>query len=278
MSLAMFLSFYRYPPEWMVWILKNMKTRALARGAAAVVAHCDEAMPVVEAALDLEQQYKNDRAAAATGAVELDRTLFTDVRLVHDSLEAWANAGPAVVHGAEAKAALADAFPEGLAPLFRATLVRKAATYPVVLRALRKPAHGVVVDWLRLAPTITRIGEQSEQLSALIAAQDAVSWDDVQAASGKALDATIEVIYSTIGALRSSRPADVELREHLLRPVVVANETLHDLFSSRAKARPASQPACEDNREPAGKALDGEAAKETNKVEVPAPPVELAAK
>ena len=89
------------------------------------------------------------------------------------------------------------------------------------------------------------------------------------------LQAQFGLNYATIGAFRSARASDVDTRDHILRPVVVANETLHDLFSARTKAKPAGQPVCEEKGEPMSKEIAGEG-KEGNKV--PAPPDEIAAK
>ena len=242
---------YAYDTPTCRRIVLHAERTALDLGHAEVVARARRALAVVQAALDLRDLYWRGQQPSAERqrASALDHEIDALFTALHRALVAVEH-NPVHPHLKGARDLRRLLFPQGLTAHIRAAWEDQLVRNDSAIRRLRAPEHVDLVDALLLTPLVDRLADLDTTFEAALHREERVTWEQLQAADRKALEATEHLIHFVLSYYDYEDPTAVEHRDATLLEVVEAERTIHarHLAAKAAAARKAARA-----REAAGK-------------------------
>jgi hypothetical protein len=217
---------------------------ALDLGHAEVVTRARRALAVVQAALDLRDLYWRGQQPSADRqqASALDHEIDALLTALHRALVA-VEGNPVHPHVKGARDLKRLVFPQGLTAHIRAAWEDQLVRNDAAIRRLRAPEHVELVGALLLTPLVDRLADLDTTFEAALHREERVTWEQLQAADRKALDATEHLIHFVLSYYDYEDPTAVEHRDATLLEVVEAERTIHarHLAAKAAAARKAAR-------------------------------------
>lgn len=255
-SVQSYSELYRFDTPLCRRVMLHAEATAMSLGEAAVVERARKASAVVQAALDLRDDYWLDQKPTADRqeAVTLDTEVDEHLGALDTTLEA-AEKNPLHPHRVAARELRRVLFPQGVQQHRQARWEDKQARTDALLATASAVEHAPVVAALFLAPVVDRLVSLDKAFDASLARGLRVTWEQLKAAEDAADAATKHFISFTVGHFEVEDLTGH--RDQILSEVLEAQKRVHELRMAalaegrrkKAAAKAAAAAAAKDNKE-----------------------------